>query len=237
VLPYLLQLYRPITKDVRNTKCIPRRIRDNRPVSVYSSEGIPSRQPVAVHSRSLRSLTSPPPPPSWFSSQGDRGQKPLVPRVQDSHRSWPRGATNYDALACTEHTHAYTHIHRHTLIVSFPYILLLQSPTAHSTILSTHRTSCIVVHPLCFWKRCTHYPSKLAHPVLPRRSGNVHHDGRPPLIDDNMLALWHENDRYSFEDSDRFEEDSLCTWSSEPESACINWRGWRKPTELNTEDG
>ncbi|XP_025198718.1 zinc finger SWIM domain-containing protein 8-like [Melanaphis sacchari] len=51
-----------------------------------------------------------------------------------------------------------------------------------------------------------------------------------------MLALWHENDRYSFDDSDRFEEDSLCTWSSEPESACINWRGWRKPTEQNTED-
>jgi len=51
-----------------------------------------------------------------------------------------------------------------------------------------------------------------------------------------MLALWHENDRYSFEDSDRFEEDSLCTWSSEPESACINWRGWRRPTEQNTED-
>lgn len=54
---------------------------------------------------------------------------------------------------------------------------------------------------------------------------------------DDMLAIWHENDRYSFEDSDRFEEDSLCTWSSEPESACINWRGWRKPTEQNTEDG
>ncbi|XP_050442654.1 zinc finger SWIM domain-containing protein 8 homolog isoform X2 [Adelges cooleyi] len=49
-----------------------------------------------------------------------------------------------------------------------------------------------------------------------------------------MLAIWHENDRYSFEDSERFEEDSLCTWSSEPESACINWRGWRK-MEQNTE--
>ncbi|XP_076654799.1 zinc finger SWIM domain-containing dorado isoform X1 [Halictus rubicundus] len=35
-------------------------------------------------------------------------------------------------------------------------------------------------------------------------------------------------DRYSFEDSDRFEEDSLCSWSSEPESLCNNWRGWRK---------
>lgn len=36
-------------------------------------------------------------------------------------------------------------------------------------------------------------------------------------------------ERYSFEDSDRFEEDSLCSWSSEPESLCNNWRGWRRP--------
>jgi len=34
-------------------------------------------------------------------------------------------------------------------------------------------------------------------------------------------------DRFSFEDSDRFEEDSLCSWISEPESLCNNWRGWR----------
>uniref|UniRef100_A0A182LRB1 SWIM-type domain-containing protein n=1 Tax=Anopheles culicifacies TaxID=139723 RepID=A0A182LRB1_9DIPT len=38
-----------------------------------------------------------------------------------------------------------------------------------------------------------------------------------------------EIDRFSFEDSDRFEEDSLCSWSSEPESVCNNWRGWKKP--------
>lgn len=37
-----------------------------------------------------------------------------------------------------------------------------------------------------------------------------------------------ENDRFSFDDSDRFEEDSLCSWISEPESLCNNWRGWRK---------
>ncbi len=35
-------------------------------------------------------------------------------------------------------------------------------------------------------------------------------------------------DRLSFDDSDRFEEDSLCSWISEPESLCNNWRGWRK---------
>lgn len=39
-----------------------------------------------------------------------------------------------------------------------------------------------------------------------------------------------QNDRFSFEDSDRFEEDSLCSWSSEPESLCNNWRGWKKPS-------
>ena len=37
-----------------------------------------------------------------------------------------------------------------------------------------------------------------------------------------------EGDRFSFEDSDRFEEDSLCSWISEPESLCNNWRGWRR---------
>lgn len=44
------------------------------------------------------------------------------------------------------------------------------------------------------------------------------------------MLEWEEGDRFSFEDSDRFEEDSLCSWSSEPESVCNNWRGWKKPT-------
>ncbi len=40
---------------------------------------------------------------------------------------------------------------------------------------------------------------------------------------------WEEQDRFSFEDSDRFEEDSLCSWVSEAESVSNNnWRGWRK---------
>ena len=33
---------------------------------------------------------------------------------------------------------------------------------------------------------------------------------------------------FSFEDSDRFDDESLCSWMSEPESVCTNWRGWRK---------
>ena len=43
-----------------------------------------------------------------------------------------------------------------------------------------------------------------------------------------------EGDRMSFDDSDRFEEDSLCSWGSEPESLCNNWRGWKKPLITST---
>ena len=45
---------------------------------------------------------------------------------------------------------------------------------------------------------------------------------------DFMFDWEAEGDRFSFEDSDRFEEDSLCSWISEPESLCNNWRGWRR---------
>nr|KAG5692676.1 hypothetical protein BaRGS_028476 [Batillaria attramentaria] len=41
---------------------------------------------------------------------------------------------------------------------------------------------------------------------------------------DLMFEWEYEGDRFSFEDSDRFEEDSLCSWGSEPE-LCNNWRG------------
>ncbi|XP_034935813.1 zinc finger SWIM domain-containing protein 8 isoform X2 [Chelonus insularis] len=52
-----------------------------------------------------------------------------------------------------------------------------------------------------------------------------------------------EADGYSFDDSDRFEEDSLCSWSSEAESLINNWRGWRRPpagfgiSKKQSEDG
>lgn len=46
---------------------------------------------------------------------------------------------------------------------------------------------------------------------------------------DVAMLEWEEGDRFSFEDSDRFEEDSLCSWSTEPESVCNNWRGWKRP--------
>ncbi|XP_014289772.1 zinc finger SWIM domain-containing protein 8 homolog [Halyomorpha halys] len=51
----------------------------------------------------------------------------------------------------------------------------------------------------------------------------------------DMLEIWNdEKDRFSFEDSDRFEEDSLCSWSTEPESICNNWRGWKRPIGSNS---
>ena len=43
-----------------------------------------------------------------------------------------------------------------------------------------------------------------------------------------MFAWENEGDHYSFEDSDRFEDESLSDLS-EPESLCNNWRGWKKP--------
>lgn len=45
---------------------------------------------------------------------------------------------------------------------------------------------------------------------------------------DLMFEWEYEGDKFSFEDSDRFEEDSLCSWVSEPESVCNNWRGWKR---------
>ena len=47
-----------------------------------------------------------------------------------------------------------------------------------------------------------------------------------------MFDVWEEQDRFSFEDSERFEEDSLCSWISEPESVLNNWRGWRKQSSF-----
>jgi len=46
----------------------------------------------------------------------------------------------------------------------------------------------------------------------------------------DFIFNWEDDgDRFSFEDSERFEEDSLCSFLSEPDSICNNWRGWRKP--------
>ena len=38
---------------------------------------------------------------------------------------------------------------------------------------------------------------------------------------------WEDAEK-SFEDSDRFDEDSVCSWFSEQETS-NNWRDWRKP--------
>lgn len=50
----------------------------------------------------------------------------------------------------------------------------------------------------------------------------------------SAMIEWEDGDRFSFEDSDRFEEDSLCSWTSEPESVCNNWRGWKRQSNGGT---
>jgi hypothetical protein len=41
---------------------------------------------------------------------------------------------------------------------------------------------------------------------------------------------------FSFEDSDRFDEMSLCSWVSDPESICGDWRGWKRSGSNNDRD-
>eukprot|EP00095_Tigriopus_kingsejongensis_P011250 maker-scaffold550_size154339-snap-gene-0.21 protein:Tk11250 transcript:maker-scaffold550_size154339-snap-gene-0.21-mRNA-1 annotation:"zinc finger swim domain-containing protein 8" len=43
-----------------------------------------------------------------------------------------------------------------------------------------------------------------------------------------MFAWGDDVERSSYEDSEAFEEESNCSWFSEPESVLNNWRGWRK---------
>lgn len=43
-----------------------------------------------------------------------------------------------------------------------------------------------------------------------------------------MFDWENEADRFSFDDSERFEEESMCSWISEPESLNNNWRGWKR---------
>ncbi|CAG4916207.1 unnamed protein product [Colias eurytheme] len=75
------------------------------------------------------------------------------------------------------------------------------------------------------------YSDKVAGP-----SNNNGKAGRAavPVDVGSPLLDWEEGDHFSFEDSERFEEDSLCSWSSEPESLCNNWRGWRRPNLPNS---
>ena len=52
----------------------------------------------------------------------------------------------------------------------------------------------------------------------------------------NNFDDWEEEepDRYSFDDSDRFEEDSHSSWLSDVESVTNNWRGWKKTAATTT---
>ncbi|GLG98098.1 uncharacterized protein GBIM_04721 [Gryllus bimaculatus] len=79
------------------------------------------------------------------------------------------------------------------------------------------------------WGRLDH--KVLGLEVVRGREPAANLAGSPAIGDDPRTMLdWEEGDRFSFEDSDRFDGDSLCSWSSEPESVYNNWRGWKRPT-------
>uniref|UniRef100_A0A0N5AJS0 SWIM-type domain-containing protein n=1 Tax=Syphacia muris TaxID=451379 RepID=A0A0N5AJS0_9BILA len=50
-------------------------------------------------------------------------------------------------------------------------------------------------------------------------------------------ASQRDEDQFSFEDSERFEEDSLCSWVSDTESLNQNWRGWNAPRSSSSHFG
>jgi hypothetical protein len=51
-------------------------------------------------------------------------------------------------------------------------------------------------------------------------------DGGPWL---NNNQMGDEDDQVSFEDSERFEDDSICSWQSENESLNQKWADWTAP--------
>ncbi|KAM3726124.1 Zinc finger SWIM domain-containing protein [Dirofilaria immitis] len=51
------------------------------------------------------------------------------------------------------------------------------------------------------------------------------------------MAIAQDDDQLSFEDSERFEEDSLCSWMSDAESVNQNWRGWSTTGNPTTQTG
>ncbi|KAL3982274.1 hypothetical protein ACH3XW_46540 [Acanthocheilonema viteae] len=51
------------------------------------------------------------------------------------------------------------------------------------------------------------------------------------------VAAAQDDDQLSFEDSERFEEDSLCSWMSDAESLNQNWRGWSTTRNSTAQNG
>ena len=73
---------------------------------------------------------------------------------------------------------------------------------------------------------CHPFPKKKRWPM-------VKYHGSKQQMNMELWYEWEENneEHLSFDDSDRFEEDSLCSWVSEPESICGNWRGWKRNSQ------
>ncbi|VDN02746.1 unnamed protein product [Thelazia callipaeda] len=64
------------------------------------------------------------------------------------------------------------------------------------------------------------------HDVWLMRAAGAEHRLVASVQAERAAVAAHEDDHFSFEDSERFEEDSLCSWMSDAESVNQNWRGW-----------
>ena len=66
----------------------------------------------------------------------------------------------------------------------------------------------------------------------------IEENQRVPLEDEARVPIpesWDvDEDRFTFDDSDRFEDESMCSYSSEPESVYNNWRGWKRSEPKGT---
>ena len=71
------------------------------------------------------------------------------------------------------------------------------------------------------------------HPFPKKKRWPIKYHGSKQQMNMELWYEWEENneEHLSFDDSDRFEEDSLCSWVSEPESICGNWRGWKRNSQ------
>lgn len=50
----------------------------------------------------------------------------------------------------------------------------------------------------------------------------------------NVVVDWDDGDRFSFDDSERFEEESMYSGMSDTPESVYNWRGWKKSSSTNS---
>ena len=54
------------------------------------------------------------------------------------------------------------------------------------------------------------------------------------VAENKSLELGPVEEGFSFEDSDHFEDMSICSWMSEQESFSTNWRGWKQNNHVSS---